>query len=886
MSKDVPDRQIHVHVHITGIVQGVGYRPFVWKLAHARNLTGWVRNAADGVHVDVTGPQPAVDQFVLLLSTQAPDAARVDTVHVDRLPLESVPDGSGVGAGGATAAADNPDGAVDGLEDGGGFRIIFSDSATQRSTLVSPDIATCPACLAELMDKNNRRYHYPFINCTNCGPRFTIIDDLPYDRAKTTMAPFVMCGPCQEEYTNPLDRRFHAQPNACFDCGPQLFWRTVEDPGKVLWGSSRQESDALISAAATMIIRGGIVAVKGLGGYHLVCDATNQQSVQKLRERKQRRTKPLAIMLNSLENIRKICHVDTTERSLLTGAVRPIVLLRRRAEEELEGLEERLRICDAVAGPLPQLGVMLPYTPVQHLLMEAVGGRPLVMTSGNISEEPIIADDQLAVARLIDVADAFLGNNRPIHARYDDSVFMVVDGSPMVVRRARGTAPTPLALPPCSAGGVEVLATGPEQKATFCITRGEQAFVSQHIGDLENAEAFDSWLQSLQQYKKLFDLPWNALACDMHPGYLSSKWARDHADTEAVPLTEVQHHHAHIASVLAELDIRQRVVGIALDGTGYGPDGTVWGGEILTCSLTDYTRAAHLRSFRLPGGAAAIRKPLRTALGLLDSLGMAETEAAQKLVERMGVEGPVARQMLLRGLNSPQTSSAGRLFDAVAALLGLCEEAGYEGEPACLLEAAASLVESADTDAGAASRYRLELVPGQADGAADAAAAADPASEPAADGSTDGTDAAAGDVPEPDAEPDAVPDADAPQDGSPQTAVTPFVIDTAPLIHAVLEDMAAQVDVRVIARRFHNAFNAGVAHAAVAVARTGGYTGVAMSGGVFMNRLVLSGVQTHLRSAGLDVYIPHGLPVNDGCISYGQAAVARARIAARLAQNG
>ncbi len=830
MSKTNADSPIvHIHVHVTGIVQGVGYRPFVWGLATQRGLAGWVRNASDGVHIEAKGPQAAVDSFVLALSTQHPSAARVDTVHVDRIP-----DGHLAAMRPAAGAAIEVAGAVSGSD----FRIVASDDAADLTALVSPDIATCPTCVTELFDPGNRRYHYPFINCTNCGPRFTIIDRLPYDRANTSMAGFKMCPDCAAEYTDPADRRFHAQPDACFACGPQISWRTVAQPGKVLWGDSLEASDDIIGLAASMLCHGGIVAVKGLGGFHLACDATNEKAVQRLRERKHRPSKPLAVMFERLDQVRKLCSVSAAERDLLSGSVRPIVLLRRLPPEAEAAAPEGLRVAPSVAGPLPELGVMLPYTPLQHLLLHAVG-RPLVMTSGNRSEEPIIADDQVAVARLMDVADAFLGNNRPIRARYDDSVVRVVGGVRSTVRRARGIAPTPVPFPPPSPassqpagagadqskGGAprDILACGPEQKATFCITRADKAFVCQHVGDLENAEAFDVWEQDLALYERLFGLTWDVLACDLHPDYLSSKWARRRAEQDGIPLVEVQHHHAHIASVLAENGVAGRVVGLALDGTGYGTDGAIWGGEVLVCDQADFARAAHLAYFRLPGGAAAIRKPLRCALGLLDTCGMGESPLAASLTDRLGVEGPVARQMLARDLNCPQTSSAGRLFDAVAAMLGLVDEAGYDGEPACLLEAAAELVDE-DEQEGNAERYAFELRPSQ----------------------TPGDEA--------------------------------LVIGPEATVAAIADDLAAGTDVRLIARRFHEAFCQGVARAAIAVARGGDYSQVALSGGVFMNRLVLTGVRSRLEQAGLTVLLPRELPVNDGCISYGQAAVARARL--------
>lgn len=820
-----------IHVHVTGVVQGVGFRPFVWQQATSRGLAGWVRNAADGVHVEAKGPQEQLDAFVRALTMQAPSAARVDSVHVDRMPDEHL---APVAAPG-TSVADGET-RVSGLTHESLFRIVESDASTERSTLVSPDIATCPACLAEMNDPKNRRYHYPFINCTNCGPRFTIIDELPYDRANTSMRPFRMCGPCAREYADPADRRFHAQPDACFRCGPHLSWRTTEDPGTVTWGRTREESDAIIDAAAQMLLSGAVVAVKGLGGFHLACDATNEQAVRLLRERKHRPTKPLAVMFAQIGDIRACCEVNTREREELTGSVRPIVLLRRRTDVRPEDLPVTARMAPSVAGALPELGVMLPYTPLQHLLLARVGC-PLVMTSGNLSDEPIICDDQIMVARMMDVADAFLGNDRPIRARYDDSVVRVTDSGVQCVRRARGLAPLPVRVPAPASGASrdgeaplteapEVLACGPEQKATFAVTRGDVTFVSQHVGDLENAEAFDVWQADVEQYRRLFGLGWGALACDMHPEYLSSKWARATAGREGLPLVEVQHHHAHVASVLGENGEYGHVVGVALDGTGYGVDGAIWGGEVLVCDRAACRRAAHLAYFRLPGGAAAIRKPARTALGLLDALGMADDAQAEEIAGRLGVEAPVVRQMLARGLNCPATSSAGRLFDAMAALCGLVDSAGYDGEPACLLEAAAG--RAPQTARELTDDWRMEL-------------------RERTEGGMD------------------------PDDGS-------FVMDPAPTVRAAMRELAAGTAPEEVAARFHAAFCEGVARAAVAVAHTSGLHAVALSGGVFMNRLVLAGIRSRLEAAGLTVLLPRELPLNDGCISYGQAVVARARL--------
>ena len=807
-----------IHVHVSGIVQGVGYRPFVWRLATSLGLAGWVKNASDGVHIEAKGDQAALDRFVLLLSTQHPAAARVDTVHA-----ESLDDGHIAPAGAHEQLQ------MSGGVPGSDFRIVESSAQEDLTTLVSPDIATCPDCLRELFDKDNRRYHYPFINCTNCGPRFTIIDELPYDRAHTSMAKFAMCPACAHEYADPADRRFHAQPDACFACGPHLTWRTAAEPGTVLRGLDLASSDDIVDRAARMLQDGGIVAVKGLGGFHLACDARNEDAVRELRARKHRPTKPLAVMFADLNALRQVCEVSDAERAQLTSTRTPIVLL---ARKPAGSVPDCLAIAPSVAGELDELGAMLPCTPLQHLLLRAVGA-PLVMTSGNLADEPIVCDDQVAVSRLIDVADAWLGNDRPILARYDDSVVRVEDGRTQVIRRARGIAPTPVKLP--NPPGVEkggpalpsVLACGPEQKATFCLTRGEEAFVSQHVGDLENADAFDAWQAALDKYERLFGLEPRALACDMHPEYLSSKWARDLADKTGLPLCEVQHHHAHIASTLAQAGEWGHVVGVALDGTGYGPDGRIWGGEVMVCDQADYTRAAHIAYWPLPGGAAAVKKPLRNAYALLNQVGLGDTEIAHGLANKMGVEGPVVLQMIARDLNCPRTSSAGRLFDAVAAILGLVEVAGYDGEPACLLEAAARRADACEPDQIA--RYELRMRSAtQADG-------------------------------------------QAANDES-------LVLDPADMLAHLVEDLEAGVEPNVIARRFHEGFSSSVARVAVGVARASGLAKAALGGGVFCNRIVRRQVTGALQQAGLKVLQPTSLPINDGGISYGQAAVARARL--------
>ena len=811
-------------IHITGIVQGVGMRPHVYREAMAHGVGGWVLNAGDGVHIEAEAPSAEVlDAFVAALRAHAPAAARIDGIAVDA--LDEPADGCG---GPGRPDGDHGDGVTPGP-----FRIITSDDTTERTTLVSPDIATCPACLAELFDPADRRYHYPFINCTNCGPRFTIIRALPYDRQNTSMDAFPMCEACAHEYADPADRRFHAQPDACFACGPHLTWRASGDADSRV-GATREASDAIIDAAAELIARGGRVAVKGLGGFHLVCNATDEAAVRELRRRKRRSNKPLAVMVADLAGAEALCALDDTERALIGGTVRPIVLLRRRPDAAGA-------LADAVAFDLPELGVMLPYTPLQHLLLAACRARGvdvLVMTSGNVSEEPIETDDALAWEHLVGrgIADALLGNDRPILSRFDDSVVRVVAGEPMLVRRARGYAPRPLPLPAQPGIGPRtVLACGPEQKATVALTREEDAgalcFLSQHIGDVEHAGTFDAWSEARRRLEDLFDLAPDAIACDRHPSYLPSQWAREEARRRGLPLVEVQHHHAHIASVIAEaaaagaIAATDPVIGLAFDGTGAGDDGTIWGGEVLVATLAGYTRAAHLKPWRLPGGAASVRDARRCAFGLLASCGLEDHPGAQALLARLTPEElAITRTMVARGINSPATSSMGRLMDALAALTGICDTATYEGEPAIGLEARAH----------------------QAREAAPLAEAALSTGSPSSSG--------------------------APEGG--------IVIDPTPLVASILNALVRGVDTAAIARGAHEALTRTAAAAARRVADTTGITTVALSGGVFMNRLMLTRTRTLLEDAGLTVLIPRDVPVNDGCIAYGQAAVARAQLAA------
>ncbi len=846
----------HTHIHITGIVQGVGFRPFVYREAIAHNIAGWVLNAGDGVHIEAAAEAEALEAFIQALRDHAPAASQITGINVTLLDNEDAATAE------KTAAEQR-------------FRIVSSERDGARTTLVSPDIATCPDCLRELFDPRDRRYHYPFINCTNCGPRFTIIDALPYDRANTSMRAFPMCPTCATEYADPTDRRFHAQPDACFACGPHITWRErVANDTTPQVGATREASDAIIERCAAMLAAGSIVAIKGLGGFHLACNATCEHAVRELRRRKRRSNKPLAVMVACIEDAEQLCVVNDTERALLTGTVRPIVLMRRRADVAAnaplaEEGTQALSLAHAVAFDLPEVGIMLPYTPLQHLLLAACrahGVHALVMTSGNISEEPIEIDDELAWQHLVEggLADALLGNNRAILTRFDDSVVRVVEGTPTLVRRARGYAPRPLDLPEGERRGdtpeqnraTVVLACGAEQKTTLALTRetdqgAAQCLLSQHIGDIEHAAVLDAWHEARHRMEQLFDLAPTVLACDMHPAYLTSQWARNEAARSDLPLIEVQHHHAHIASVLAEaaatglLEAREPVLGIALDGTGAGTDGSVWGGELMVATCAGYTRAGHLCSWRLPGGAASVRDARRCALSLLITCGLVDHAGAARLNDSLTPnERAITRSMVERGVASPLTSSMGRLLDALAAITGTCLRATYEGEPAIELEAAAwrYLDRTAAARTAQAPRYQLALT-------------WQPTPEPS-------------------------PETQAAMTRVGETAASEeLIIDPEPLLAGVLDDFAANVDPEAIALEVHIAIADALCDAAERIAARAGVQTIALSGGVFMNRLLFTRIEHGLIDRGLTPLFAHTVPANDGCIAYGQAAIARARLA-------
>jgi hydrogenase maturation protein HypF len=642
---------VRYHVRVEGLVQGVGFRPFVHALASRLGLAGLVSNDSAGVSVEIEGAIDAVSRFLRALESEAPPLAIIErVVHTERPVLGTR-----------------------------GFEIADSGASEERATLVSPDVATCADCLRELFEPADRRFRYPFINCTNCGPRFTIVRDVPYDRAATTMAGFPMCGACAREYADPADRRFHAQPVACPACGPRLV--LVNAAGVRL-------PDDPIAATAHMIARGQVVAIKGLGGYHLATDARNERAVAVLRGRKHREEKPFAIMAASVKAARAVAEMTPDEEQLLSCLRRPIVLLSRRADAA---------IAPSIAPGNRFVGVMLPYTPLHHLLAQAVE-TPLVLTSGNVSDEPIVYRDAEARDRLHRIADAFLTHDREIHTRADDSVVRVFRGAALPIRRSRGYAPQPVPLPWPLAR--PVLACGAELKNTICVAKERHAFVSHHIGDLENYEALRSFTEAIRHFQRLFDVVPAVVAHDLHPEYLSTKWAIAHAEAPSCP---VQHHHAHVAACLADNGTDERAIGVAFDGLGYGSDGTLWGGEFLVADLVGFERAGHLAPMPMPGGTAAIREPWRMAAVYLEHAFGADPPRLPVL-ERNAVRWTAVLDVVRAGLNTPWTSSMGRLFDAAAALLNVRDRVSYEGQAAVELEQLADPAERGAYEIGLADR--------------------------------------------------------------------------------------------------------------------------------------------------------------------------------------
>jgi len=774
--------------------------PFVHAVASRQGLTGEVANNPTGVHIEAEGDPAAVEAFLAALRDEAPPLAEIEDIVVRRRPVHS--HAAAAGSRAARRPGEDPG--------GGAFRIAATDQAGARATLVSADCATCADCLAELTDPADRRYRYPFINCTNCGPRFTIIRDVPYDRPATTMAGFPMCPACAAEYHDPADRRFHAQPVCCPTCGPRL---------RLLDGAGGPVDTDPVERTAELLRAGAIVALKALGGYQLAVAARDETATARLRARKRRADKPFAVMVADLAAARELCPLGPVAERLLVGRRRPIVLL--------DALPGAGGVAPSVAPGTRQLGVMTAYTPLHHLLLAAFGG-PLVMTSGNVSDEPIVYRDDEAFERLRGIADAFLVHDRPIHIRADDSVVRVapawpppgpVTGEPAVgekeelVRRARGYAPEPLTL--AARAPRPVLACGAELKSTFCLVRGRHAFVSQHIGDLENYETFRAFTTGIAHHERLFGVRPEVIAHDLHPEYLSTKYALDRAEELGTALVGVQHHHAHVASCLAENRHPGPVLGVAFDGLGYGSDGTLWGGEFLLAELAGFTRLAHLEPVAMPGGAAAIRAPWRMAAAYLTAPGAPPRLDPRRLpvyARNAARWADVAR--LARGrIAAPPTSSAGRLFDAVAAILDVRDTVTYEGQAAIELEQLAG-----PADHGA---YPLPAVvkgPGSA----------------------------------------------------------PWRIRGVDLVAAVVDDLRAGAGRDVIAARFHTTLARTAVAVCAGLAEQTGVRAVALSGGVFANRRLLAETVAGLRAAGLTVLTHSRVPAGDGGISLGQAAVAAA----------
>ncbi|MFO7752205.1 MAG: carbamoyltransferase HypF [Desulfobacteraceae bacterium] len=763
MEEPVTARQ----VEISGIVQGVGFRPFLFQLAHRHSIAGEVSNTPSGVMVFIEGDAAQVEAFVRDIPERAPKLASITDISVRNTEPEGFKS----------------------------FKIAGSRQGASKSTLISPDVSVCAECLEEMNDPGNRRYQYPFINCTNCGPRFTIIEDIPYDRPKTSMKHFPMCGQCRKEYEDPLDRRFHAQPNACHVCGPQAF---LLDPEGT---DTCRDGENPLDRAAELLTEGYILAVKGLGGFHLAVDASDERAVQKLRQLKQRPHKPLAVMAGSVDRILPYVHVDEEESRILESFHRPIVLLDKRKNPG-----ESPAPAPSVAPDNPCLGVMLPYTPLHFLLLEK-GPPVLVMTSGNRTGEPLSIDNEDALDAFGDLADYFLVHNRDICFRADDSIVRVMAGEKRFLRRSRGYTPLPVFL---KNPMPRVLACGGGLKSTVCITRENQAVLSQHIGDLDNEKVYDFYNKSVDHLKTIFDTEPEIIAHDMHPGYMSTDYA---VNCEGLEKAAVQHHHAHAVSCMAEHGLESGVVAVTLDGTGYGTDGRIWGGEILVCSTAGFERKAHLEYIPMPGGDAAVKEPWRMAAAWLARVfGTGFCDLDIPVVSGIEREKLLfVKQMVDKGLNSPLTSSTGRLFDAVSSMLGIRHTVTFESQAAMELENAANGI-SCETV------YPYEIDDGLSDG--------------------------------------------------------PLIIRAAPMIKAVVKDLLETRDTGRISADFHATVVEMFVTAAVRVCTETGINNVVLSGGVFCNALVFERMISRLENHGLNVYTHTKVPCGDGGISLGQAVVA------------
>jgi hydrogenase maturation protein HypF len=796
-----PGERIARALEVRGVVQGVGFRPFVWRLATELRLDGTVINRAGQVEIEVAGSAEAVEAFAGRIRTDAPPRARVEEVEVRPITRE--------------------------IAAGSGFAIEESEAVASTERLFPPDIATCDDCLRELSDPTDRRYRYPFTNCTNCGPRATIIDELPYDRARTSMREFRLCAACEAEYRDPANRRFHAEPVACPDCGPQLSYRR---PGDAAVSARREEA---LQAALTDLRAGRIVAIKGLGGYHLACDATDPVAVARLRDRKHRWAKPFAVMVRDVAAARVQAALSAEEEALLVSPARPIVLVERRRDGRRDAAQP---LADGVVNAEPEraaalnrrVGLFLPYTPLHHLLLEGLG-RPIVLTSGNLSDEPLATDDAEALDRLAGIADSFLAHDREIRARYDDSVTRVVDGRESLIRRARGYAPEPLALP--IATPEPVLAVGAELKHTFALARGGRAHVAPHTGDLEDLLTHRAFEANLAHLKRLLYIEPAYVAHDLHPAYLSTQYATRHFPESR--RIGVQHHHAHVASAAAEAGLTRQFIGVAFDGLGMGDDGTFWGGDVLVATLATYRRVARFGRAPMPGGALAVKKPYRMALGYLLSAEAFGPDAAhgsvadwidpeltRAFLDRLDPrEVEVVRVQLARGLNAPVASSAGRLFDAAASLLGIRDVAEYEAQAAVELELLA--------EEGSVRPLPYEIV----------------------------------------------------RQGEQSDGTSLLVYDPRPTLRALLEGRAEGATPENLAARFQETVAAVTRQLCGDIRAATGLSTVALSGGVFQNQWLATTLVRRLARDGFEVHTNERVPANDGGISYGQAAVAAARLA-------
>ncbi|MGB8031828.1 MAG: carbamoyltransferase HypF [Terracidiphilus sp.] len=777
-----PERVRREVVNVRGVVQGVGFRPFVYRLAAEEGLAGFIGNDTSGVTIEIEGPAEKVENFRRRLQAEAPPLSRIDSVIAQSVPPKQDKN----------------------------FRIVTSESGGQVSTGIPADAATCADCLRELLDPRDRRYRYPFLNCTNCGPRFTITRRIPYDRPQTSMARFKMCAECQAEYDDPTNRRFHAQPNACAVCGPHV-WLIAPDGAEI-------PSDDPVTETIDRLMAGEIVAIKGVGGFHLAVDATNEFAVMRLRDRKHRYGKPLAVMARDLEAARELSVITPEEGEMLLTVARPIVVAPKRTGSG---------IAPSVAPGIPWLGVFLPYAPLQHLLFADPRVRALVMTSANLSEEPIAIDNDEALARLGMIADAFLMHDREILQRCDDSVMALVDGAPQLIRRARGFVPLAVPLPGNLGkdGSPPLLAVGGHLKNVFALARGRFAYQSQHLGDLENLTGLEFFRESLAHLMHTFEIEPETVVHDLHPGYLSTSWAKGWAVERGLRLIAVQHHHAHIAGCMAEHGIEGPVIGLALDGTGYGSDGRIWGGEVLICRLSGpdpahFDRFAHLDYVPMPGGEAAIREPWRMALGALHAAGF-QIESAEVLAA-VGVRqknAHVLLRMIERGLNTPLTSSCGRLFDAVAAVVLGRGVVDYEAQAAIELEGLA-IDEADEIEAG----YTFDWLSGD------------------------------------------------------WNKREPTRISAGPLWRELFEDLRSGVAKPRIAARFHAGLAAAFVRAAILARTATGIQQVVLSGGCMHNRRLARLLRAALEAEGFQVFQHVQVSPGDGGLSYGQAVVAAAII--------